>query len=56
VTGAGLGYLIETSMASSIYPQLWAGVVLITLYSTVLYTAIAGVEKVVLTRFADLPT
>ena len=56
VTGAGLGYLIETSMASSIYPQLWAGVVLITLYSTLLYTAIAGVEKVVLTRFADLPT
>ena len=45
VTGAGLGYLIETSMASSIYPQLWAGVVLITLYSTVLYTAISGIEK-----------
>jgi ABC-type nitrate/sulfonate/bicarbonate transport system permease component len=56
VTGAGLGYLIETSMASSIYPQLWAGVVLITLYSTLLYTAIAGVEKRVLTRFGDLPT
>jgi len=55
VTGAGLGYLIETSMASSIYPQLWAGVVLITLYSTILYTAIAGVEKTVLARFSDSP-
>ena len=56
VTGAGLGYLIETSMASSVYNQLWAGVALITLYSTVLYTAISGVEKMVLGRFADLPT
>ena len=54
VTGAGLGYLIETSMASSVYNQLWAGVVLITLYSTLLYTAIAGVEKRVLARFADV--
>ena len=56
VTGSGLGYLIETSMASSIYNQLWAGVALITLYSTVLYTAISGIEKLVLARFADLPT
>jgi ABC-type nitrate/sulfonate/bicarbonate transport system permease component len=56
VTGTGLGYLIETSMTSSVYDQLWAGVALITLYSTVLYTAISGVEKMVLARFADLPT
>ena len=38
-------YRSSSSMASSIYPQLWAGVALITLYSTVLYTAIAGVES-----------
>jgi ABC-type nitrate/sulfonate/bicarbonate transport system permease component len=56
VTGAGLGYLIETSMASSVYNQLWAGVALITLYSTLLYTVISSVEKRVLGRFADLPT
>ena len=56
VTGQGLGYLIETSMASSVYNQLWAGVALITLYSTVLYTAISAVEKLVLARFADLPS
>jgi len=55
VTGSGLGYLIETSMTSSVYNQLWAGVALITLYSTVLYTAISGVEKLVLARFADTP-
>jgi hypothetical protein len=30
--------------------------VLITLYSTLLYTAIAGVEKRVLPRFGELPT
>jgi ABC-type nitrate/sulfonate/bicarbonate transport system permease component len=56
VTGAGLGYLIVTSMTSSVYNQLWAAVALVTLYSTVLYTAISGVEKLVLSRFADLPT
>ncbi len=55
VTGTGLGYLIETSMASSIYNQLWAAVVLVTMFSTVLYTAIAGVEKLALARFSDTP-
>lgn len=54
VTGAGLGYLIETSMASSIYNQLWAAVVLVTLFSTLLYTAISGVERLVLARFSDV--
>ena len=53
VTGAGLGYLIETSMASSIYNQLWAAVALVTMYSIVLYTVIAGIEKRVLARFSD---
>ena len=55
VTGTGLGYLIETSMTSSVYNQLWAAVVLVTLFSTVLYTAIAGVEKLALARFSDAP-
>ena len=54
VTANGLGYLIETSMASSVYNQLWAAVALVTAYSIILYTAIAGVEKRVLVRFADV--
>ena len=55
VTGTGLGYLIETSMTSSVYNQLWAAVVLVTMFSTVLYTAIAGVERLALARFSDTP-
>jgi ABC-type nitrate/sulfonate/bicarbonate transport system permease component len=55
VTGKGLGYLIETSMTSSVYNQLWAAVVLVTAYSIILYTFIAAVERVVLTRFGEVP-
>jgi len=54
VTAQGLGYLILTSMTSSIYNQLWASVALVTLYSVGLYTLIAGVEKRVLARFGDV--
>jgi ABC-type nitrate/sulfonate/bicarbonate transport system permease component len=54
VTAQGLGYLILTSMTSSIYNQLWAAVALVTMYSVVLYTLIAGVEKRVLARFGDV--
>ncbi len=54
VTGKGLGYLIETSMTTSVYNQLWAAVVLVTAYSIVLYTLIAAVERRVLDRFADI--
>jgi ABC-type nitrate/sulfonate/bicarbonate transport system permease component len=56
VTGNGLGYLIETSMASSVYNQLWAAVVLVTAFSIILYTMIAAVERVVLARFGEAPT
>jgi len=51
VTAKGLGYLLETSMASSVYNQLWAAVVLVTMYSIILYSVIAAIEKVVLRRF-----
>jgi len=51
VTAKGLGYLLETSMASSVYNQLWAAVVLVTVYSIILYSVIAAIEKVVLRRF-----
>jgi ABC-type nitrate/sulfonate/bicarbonate transport system permease component len=55
VTGNGLGYLIETSMTSSVYNQLWAAVVLVTAFSIILYTIIAAVERVVLARFGEAP-
>jgi ABC-type nitrate/sulfonate/bicarbonate transport system permease component len=51
VTAKGLGYLLETSMASSVYNQLWAAVALVTMYSIILYSVIAAIEKVVLRRF-----
>lgn len=51
VTAKGLGYLLETSMASSVYNQLWAAVVLVTMYSIILYSLIAAIERVVLSRF-----
>ena len=54
VTGTGLGYLIETSMTQSVYNQLWAAVALVTMFSIVLYTMIAAVERRVLERFADI--
>jgi ABC-type nitrate/sulfonate/bicarbonate transport system permease component len=55
VTGAGLGYLIQTSMTQSVYNMLWAAVALVTLFSIVLYTIIAAAERRVLGRFADFP-
>jgi len=55
VTANGLGYLIETSMTSSVYNQLWAAVVLVTAFSIILYSIIAAVERVVLARFGEAP-
>lgn len=50
-TGQGLGYKILDAAAVSDYTGLWARVVLITLYSAILYELIGAVEKVVLKRF-----
>jgi hypothetical protein len=36
--------------------MLWTSAVLITAFSMILYTAISGVEKLVLARFGDVPT
>jgi ABC-type nitrate/sulfonate/bicarbonate transport system permease component len=53
-TGQGLGYKILDAAAVSDYTGLWARVVLITLYSALLYTLIGVVEKVVLARFGSV--
>lgn len=50
-TGQGLGYKLLDAAAVSDYTGLWARVVLITLYSAILYGLIGVVEKVVLKRF-----
>jgi ABC-type nitrate/sulfonate/bicarbonate transport system permease component len=55
-TGKGLGYLMLQSTTLSNYNMLWSATVLVTAYSLSLYTAISGVEKVVLGRFADAPS
>jgi ABC-type nitrate/sulfonate/bicarbonate transport system permease component len=51
-TGKGLGYRILQVGALSDYNGLWSRVVLVTLYSFVLYRLIGAAEKVVLRRFA----
>jgi ABC-type nitrate/sulfonate/bicarbonate transport system permease component len=51
-TGKGLGYHILQASALSDYSGLWARVVLVTLYSVILYKAIGAVEKIVMARFA----
>jgi ABC-type nitrate/sulfonate/bicarbonate transport system permease component len=53
-TGQGLGYKLLDAAAVSDYTGLWARVVLITLYSAILYQLIGLVEKVVLSRFGSL--
>ena len=51
-TGKGLGYKLLQSGALSDYSGLWSRVVLVTLYSVLLYKLIGVVERVVLARFA----
>jgi ABC-type nitrate/sulfonate/bicarbonate transport system permease component len=54
-TGTGLGDLMVESSSLSNFNMLWAATALVTVYSVFLYTAISGVEKRVLVRFADIP-
>jgi ABC-type nitrate/sulfonate/bicarbonate transport system permease component len=54
-TGEGLGYQIITSEAQSEYDLLWSGVVLVTLYSMVLYDLIGLAERMVMRRFGAVP-
>jgi ABC-type nitrate/sulfonate/bicarbonate transport system permease component len=51
-TGQGLGYKLLQSGALSDYSGLWSRVVLVTLYSVLLYKAIGVLEKRVLARYA----
>jgi sulfonate transport system permease protein len=53
-TGQGLGYHMLDAVAVSDYSGLWARVVLVTVYSAVLYGLIGMVEKVVLRRFGSV--
>lgn len=51
-TGRGLGYRMLQVSALSDYNGLWSRVVLVTVYSVILYKLIGAAEKVVLARFA----
>jgi ABC-type nitrate/sulfonate/bicarbonate transport system permease component len=53
-TGQGLGYKMLDAMAVSDYNGLWARVVLVTLYSALMYQLIGIVERIVLKRFGAL--
>lgn len=52
-TGQGLGYLMLRSLSSFQLDQLWAAVVLVTMYSIIIYSIISVVERLVLERFGD---
>jgi ABC-type nitrate/sulfonate/bicarbonate transport system permease component len=52
-TGQGLGYGLLNASAVADYNGLWARVVLITLYSTVLYQLIGVAESLVMKRFGS---
>jgi ABC-type nitrate/sulfonate/bicarbonate transport system permease component len=54
-TGQGLGYLMLQAESLSNYNMLWSTVVLVTAFSLLIYTAISGIERRVLARFADTP-
>jgi ABC-type nitrate/sulfonate/bicarbonate transport system permease component len=53
-TGKGLGYLMLQSGSLSNYNMLWAATVLVTVYSIVVYSLIAAIEKVALARYGDV--
>lgn len=53
-TGKGLGYLMLQSTTLSNYNMLWAATALVTAYSLLLYTAISGIENIVLQRCGDV--
>lgn len=55
-TGQGLGYQIITAQAQSEYDLLWSGVVLVTLYSMILYDLIGLAERMIMRRFGVVPS
>jgi ABC-type nitrate/sulfonate/bicarbonate transport system permease component len=55
-TGQGLGNQIITAQAQSEYDLLWSGVVLVTLYSMILYDLIGLAERMIMRRFGAVLT
>jgi len=53
-TGKGLGYLMLQSMTLSNYNLLWSAVVLVTIYSVIVYSIIAAIEKVALAKYGPV--
>jgi ABC-type nitrate/sulfonate/bicarbonate transport system permease component len=52
-TGKGLGYLMLQSVTLSNYNLLWSATVLVTIYSIIIYSIIAAIEKVMLAKYSD---
>ena len=52
-TGKGLGYLMLQSVSLSNYNMLWSATVLVTVYSIVVYSIIAAIEKIMLAKYSD---
>jgi sulfonate transport system permease protein len=53
-TGKGLGYLMLESSTESLFTQLWAGVVLITVAAVIIYALVGVVEGPVLKRYGPV--
>jgi hypothetical protein len=53
-TGKGLGYLMLQSESLSNYNMLWSATALVTIYSIVVYSIIAAIEKVALAKYGDV--
>ena len=51
LTGQGLGFLMLEDSTTSEFAQLWAGVVLITMVSVVIYAVVSVIEVPVMRRF-----
>ena len=53
-TGKGLGYLMLQSMTLSNYNLQWSAVVQVTIYSVVVYSIIAAIEKIALAKYGPV--
>ncbi len=52
-TGKGLGYLMLQSQTLSNYNMLWACTALVTIFSVVVYSIIAAIERVALAKYGN---
>jgi ABC-type nitrate/sulfonate/bicarbonate transport system permease component len=52
-TGHGLGYLMLQAGSLSNYNLLWSATALVTIYSIVIYSLIAAIEKIMLAKYSD---